>query len=490
MSHISSLISIFGATMNSTVSESFHELKIELSFEDFRVPELQTLNAFIESIPSRDTLILDFILDDGDPINFSPGLVLGEFLIEIQDALVFKENGSKIKLISTIIKNSNKENVNIITVYSLDELTKNLIEQPLLGVMHLFSEIMTNNSCVYFMMYEQTNDFHSTTFYFLHDINDINDINKSSCDRSEIIKKRNGVCNFLNASQYNFLPEDFHLITRSSNQQLNRVMDKMANIFSLIFISDISSFERDTQKIRIKVNGYRSIENDLIYSDISPDGEKEYFDLYSWVYNEGNINDKIGLARNILSIHVPDNNLLCVSKGLLSSVQSAYKIYLKDNVEQYVAVKNKVNEFLFELSSKIMKKADTFVDTFKKNFVGLFTFFLAVFLRSILTSSNTPVFTREVTYIELIFLGISFLYLLISIWETHVDLEKVKEEYNRLENRYTDLLVPEDIKTIFNYGKDCTEDVESAKNKVTAFSVIWFLTLLINYIVLFKIGRF
>ncbi|HBW37736.1 hypothetical protein [Desulfosporosinus sp. BICA1-9] len=487
MSHFSSLTSIFGTTINSTVSESFHELKIEMSFNDFRVPEIKILNAFIESIPSRDTLILNFILDDGDPINFSPGLVLSEFLIEIQDALIYKENGSKVNLILTIVKNSNKENVNVITIYSLDELTRNLLNQSLLGVMHLFSQVMINNSCVYFMMYEQTDDFHSATFYFLHEINDINE---SSCDRSRILKKRNDVCNFLNASQYDLLPEDFHLITRSSNQALNGLMDKMANIFSLIFISDISSFERDTQKIRIKVNGYKSIENELIYSEISPDGEKEYFDLYSWVYNEGNINDKIGLARNILSIHVPNDNLLCVRKGLLSSVQSAYKIYLKDNVEQYVAVKNKVNEFLFELSSKIMKKADTFVDTFKKNFIGLFTFFLIVFLRSILISSDNPVFTKEVTYIELIFLGVSLLYLLMSIWEAHVDLKKVEKDYKRLEERYDDLLVPEDIQIIFNDGKDCAEDVESAKKKIIAYSIIWFLTLMLNYIVLCEIGQF
>ena len=30
---------------------------------------------------------------------------------------------------------------------------------------------------------------------------------------------------------------------------------------------------------------------------------EEYFEIYKWVYNGGNLNDKIGLARNIISLH-------------------------------------------------------------------------------------------------------------------------------------------------------------------------------------------
>ncbi|WP_211047310.1 hypothetical protein, partial [Pectobacterium versatile] len=69
--------------------------------------------------------------------------------------------------------------------------------------------------------------------------------------------------------------------------------------------------------------------------EIDPAKSMVLFDIYEWIYNQGNFVDKIGLARNIISIHTQDNSILNIPKSVLKSIESSFDIYLKDNVKQY-----------------------------------------------------------------------------------------------------------------------------------------------------------
>jgi len=62
-------------------------------------------------------------------------------------------------------------------------------------------------------------------------------------------------------------------------------------------------------------------------------------EIFDWVYTDGNYTDKIGLARNLISIHLKNDNLLTLDEGTIHSLESGYDIYLKDNVKQYIEIK-------------------------------------------------------------------------------------------------------------------------------------------------------
>ncbi|XRP53867.1 hypothetical protein AAG928_002935 [Enterobacter hormaechei] len=137
------------------------------------------------------------------------------------------------------------------------------------------------------------------------------------------------------------------------------------------------------------------------------------FDIYEWVYNQGNFVDKMGLARNIISIHAQDNSILNIPKSVLKSIESSFDIYLKDNVKQYIEIKNKISEFIITQNDKASDITKNMFSTLKTSFWSIITFFISVFLVKIVTDKSFDgIITKETLIVTFMFLIFSEIYLI------------------------------------------------------------------------------
>ncbi len=222
--------------------------------------------------------------------------------------------------------------------------------------------------------------------------------------------------------------------------------------------------------------------NDISFDDIDINSLVEYYDIYKWVFNGGNLSDKIGLARNIICIHLKNKNLLELGENTLDSIKSSHEIYLKQNIQQYIDVKNKMTEILFDMSQKSSEMVEKFTRSFKNNLFAFITFFSTVLVMNIISSGKlTNIFTRDITVISYVLILGSFVFLIHSILEKRTELKRFTETYDRLKKSYYDILEPNDINKIFNNDKYHYKDKKYVKNKIVLYSIAWLFIIVIIY---------
>jgi hypothetical protein len=220
---------------------------------------------------------------------------------------------------------------------------------------------------------------------------------------------------------------------------------------------------------------------------MSVDGASQYFEIHKWLYNEGNLSDKAGLVRNIITIHLRNNSLLELEDNTLASIRSSHEIYLKQNVQQYIEVKNKIVDSLNDMAQKAGGMVDMFTGTLKNNFLGIITFFVStVVLNAVSGEEDGVIFSTQIAMISYGLLLISGLFLIASIWEIIQDINRFKNNYKRIRSYYGDILNDGDIEKIFCNDRYHKEDISYVWSKTKFYSVIWVITLVAFYLIIYK----
>lgn len=165
-------------------------------------------------------------------------------------------------------------------------------------------------------------------------------------------------------------------------------------------------------QVKLQIVGQRSIDYAFKIDDV--EGNRVLYKIYDWIYSGGSSIDKAIIARNIICLHCKYEPLLKVDTKILASIQSNYNLYLKDNVTQYLEMRNKVAEFISDIMSRTGEYATDLLDKFKTNIIAVFGFLFSVILANIVSDQPLDnIFTRDITIIlELVLVG-SVGYLLI-----------------------------------------------------------------------------
>ena len=164
---------------------------------------------------------------------------------------------------------------------------------------------------------------------------------------------------------------------------------------------------------------------------------------------------------------------------VIASIQSNYKLYLKNNVKEYLELKNKVAEFINNTLAKTGEYATALLDKFKSNLIAIFGFLFSVILANIVSDQPLDnIFTRQITVLmESVVLG-SFVYLCICYGQFRFEVKKVYESYEYLKANYESILTVEDIREIFNNDKMLTTMKETIKRSEIFFVSVWIISLI------------
>lgn len=191
------------------------------------------------------------------------------------------------------------------------------------------------------------------------------------------------------------------------------------------------------------------------------------------------------LARNIISLHCRYSALTDLDEKTLSSIQSNYQIYLKDNVSQYIDLKNKLAQFICDVVSKTGDYATMLLGDLKKNLIAIFGFLFTVILANIVSDQPLQnIFTREITVILEVVIAGSVIYLIICHIESQYKLCKIKRTYYLLKDNYKGLLSDVDLQESFNGDKIITDTVRSVERGIWIYTIIWFVFLIVLLLIL------
>lgn len=457
--------------------ENDERLTCSLISTQFEPASSQILKSNSSFLQTRDSLTLTITFGDADPISFySESADFEPFLQQLNEEYQH-QIGETIKADLQIIK---KKDASRITIYNLDCFYTSLKDLSIAQAMAVFHRALLHADQAIFQVVNLAEPFYTATLYFCPiDVS----CNHVAFERRKKIESLRAVSYFTGIDERTLVPDDFKILKgNSQNQTFCSYLDHLSVVLSLIYLFDITSLNEN--QLEYKVNGYKSFKGVVDIKSLPLDSVGEYFSIYQWVYSGGNLNDKIGLARNIISLHFEKAGEILLKGNPFQSIQSSYKVYEKQNIKQYIEIRNKISDQLLDFNNRANKIIDVFASGFQKSALALVTFYFSAIAIKVLGQGQfLNVFTLDATLLSIAFLSGSLIYYFIARWEVVQQRERFVKSYEHLKDRYTDLLDALDIQRILNNDKEFTADLKFIDSKLKAYSRMWWIFLLILFLV-------
>lgn len=206
-----------------------------------------------------------------------------------------------------------------------------------------------------------------------------------------------------------FLPSDFYLQQRTGVADIDEFMDRACAVLCATYLATSSQISTP-ESLSYKLLGYKSVEGEVGFAQLVP-ALPGLYKIYDWAYGAGGSADRIGLARNVISLHVDRLEELSVSRSLWNAIQSNYQIYLRGNVASYLEVKSKIAEFLVESTAKAHALVEGLVESLKNSVFVMLTFLLTVVVVNGLKDNG-----GEVIFSDAYFWVVVMLCVVLSAW--------------------------------------------------------------------------
>ena len=430
----------------------------------------------LKNISSRDEIAIHFFeTEDSDSIDYlsTNRNSWSEFIHELKSKNIQQ---SKIK-----IHIEKKSQEGLVSIYDIDSFTKYINSLSLSQFIAVINSFFSN-SWGFEIQDEYYHQWKTNTIAFLRKNSTMNFHDIGNIDRKNRISDARKLC-YSEIKKYNLIPEDFYCSEIDITNPLQKTFLKACMIYMCSFIFDYSIFKNDVYEY--KINGFKTLSEQIDIKTISNikvdiNSCRAIYDIYRWIYLGGNSTDKINIARYIISL-----NINCMTLQLnplaFESILSNYKIYEKQNVTQYLEMRNQLSELLINLQEKIMNIMDTFIGDFKKNILTLVSFFISVIVIEVVSNGDfTHGFTNEIIGLSSLFLLISFGLLIYSRWELTQKLNLYNKHYNQIKERYKDVLSDIELENIFEECDPQKNDTNAhfVKKQKKYYSILWFLSII------------
>lgn len=465
-----------------SVSEIDKEFECILSAKVFKSIELDKIEKDFDFLRPKDILSFTIEFGQANPVSFNSTITnFKDFKDNLNDEYIHQE-GEEIRATFQIIKENIENNI---TIYDLDTFTKTLSELTIAQVYVIFNRVLFNSTLINFIVLNLDHSFNTQNVYF-STVSSYEPLQKIS-NRQKQIENVLTASNYTNIKEHNLCPDDFQIV--NFNLKYNKLcllFNHYSAILSVIYLFDITTINNN--QLEFKINGYKSIKGIIDIQNFKT-GIDDYYNIYNWVYSGGNLNDKIGLARNIISLHFEKSGEIELKGNSFTSIQSSYKVYEKQNIKQYIEIRNKISDQLIDFNTRANKLIETFASGFQKSGLALVTFYIsAIAIRVLAKGDFSNVFSFDATMLSIAFILSSFIYYKVARWEVIVQKKRFEESYKNLKDRYLDLLDKDDIQRILNDDKEFNSDVNFIDEKLKNYSNLWkwfLIILLLTTIMLF-----
>lgn len=418
-------------------------------------------------IPARDEIRIFLSLENEDPFIIVRNSDEAEYRAFIEEALEDETVTAKIEINKALVDGR----FSIYRFYKFVEDISGLSIEEVLKTFSIFLDGVEKN--IVFELFDSSNIFYTKTMYFLP---------AGNCEIECIFNRtqRLLVCRdnsyFYNQDSYGLLPDDFKIEVGYEGNPLKELFMKLETIVAACFISSNAMIQGGEMKLQIM--GQRSVDYVCCLNKITRN--QVLYKIYDWIYSGGSSIDKAIIAKNIICLHCKYEPLLKLDEKVLSSIQSNYNLYLKDNVRQYLELKNKVAEFISDIVSRTGEYATELLDKFKANVIAIFGFLFSVVIAGIVSDQPlNNIFTKDITIILELVLAGSVVYLFICYGQSKYQMNKVYESYEKLKKSYDMILTEEDIQECFQGDRLILDMKKTIGKSEKIYLFLWVVFLLV-----------
>lgn len=474
-SFVNDLIKLFFNSDFKVVISSFDSFKVsaKLKADEVFYPSVDDLSGFLKLVEGKN---LQFSFGGfGNSVRFSTNKNdYSKKLSELKQEIQALDYNDPVEFELEVLDFRSDSSVDIFDKNTFFLYLSTLNAQTLLEEFSKFSF----DKKIEFRFWEDISSFNTDSIYFISTYpNNGNHLDSPSINkqkRERFIADRAKVSHFVNAKNNCLIPDDFKVVSGHAHNGITDILNGIFGVLCLTFISDFSSIHDNHLDVQIK--GYKKVLDTLSFSEMKIANHDEFYNIYSWVYSEGSFVDKIGVARNVISIHLVDGRLLNIGGGVLDSVLSGYDLYLKENVKQYIEIKNKINDFLYSQSDKSQALVESVFSTIKTSIWGFSTFFISVFLLRVVSGKTFGgVVTGEILSVSILLVFISWLYVLFTFDVLKKDKVRLLSKYQEVRDRYLDLMNENDLDRIMKTEEIKAKEEAYIDERAKSYRRLWFL---------------
>lgn len=438
--------------------------------------EESAFHSLLKGISASDRFVLSITVENNTPVTLTKREDLSAFLKHLQESFELYEEHEKIILRLEIVKGLVKN------IYAFDKFQEFWAESNTINILSVLGSILERTGVLSFPFVESKQEpFYSGFIVF--------GLKTTAPKENSQIRLQDN-CHFGNAEFSSLSPYHFFLLNRPTNENyITRKMDVLSTLFSIIYIFDITSIQDG--KLHYKLNGYKSHEGSLTIDESFVKSTKIYFEVFDWIYSSNsNVSEKLGIARNILSIYLKED-IRDLDENILPSIKSAFKTYLKENVDRYIEIRSSILHELEWVSQKAGDIVEKHLVNYKRSIFSFISFFASVFILQVLRSESLiNIFSKEATILSLAFLVISLLYLGFSLWTVSTERKRLRRKYGNIKSRYKDLLIQEDIDKILNKDAEFNYEMSYVDRQTLSYTILWILTIIVLIIAVFMVSNY
>lgn len=453
-----------------------------LKFKTDSLPELNTfyeIEKLLEEYPKRDLFNMcikssedDFfnVTMENDNLEYSGS----EYIVKNNNINDIISNFNRIRIkedkLEVTIKIKKDYKNKFISIYSVEDFIQWVLEKDIYQTITFFSELYKYAEYIAFISYDEEIKVLTETFQMLKQQEEVK---VYGINRKHILDCKLDITN-IQKVELNVIPEDFNVREYEyKDNKLEKRLNCIRDILSIIYISDISLIEENFSEF--KINGYRSSEFKIFYKDIEQKSKNDkLYDIYRWIYNDGNLIDKSTIARNIISLHCRHQSILELDDESLSSIKTNYTYYLKTNTDEFLEEKKNLRLSIIEEGKLLSETLYELIANMGKNLLAYFTFLATLIVSNTLTQGNFKnIFTFEVVQIITIIILGSFLFLIYSNIKTYYKKRKIEDYVEDLIVGYGVLLGTENVEKIINSTKSYSNIKSEFIKKQIIISILW-----------------
>ena len=458
---------------NINIVERLDTVEASFTIKFKELPNVETLHSLCNIVPERDNLKFKIINDSNDIVSITNNQN------ELSDFSTLTSNLELDDYLEIKVEIDKHVSDGKLSIYDFDSFSNDLIARSTPEILNWFSKCLSGKTSLKFEVYDYDISFSTRTMAFESSENAIFD---PKIDRNQRLKSCRETACFYNMNTFEVIPDDFIIegVIRSG-EFLKPLFGKLATILSICYIA--SSALMSDESVNVQINGQRITSHDLLLNDIQED--ENWQNIYTWIFTDGNSTDKALIAHNIISLHCKFEAFLKIDKTVFEAIRTNYKLYLRNNVDKYLNLKQDIAEFIQNVVCQTGDYAIAILGKFKANLIAIFGFLFTVVLTKIgVTQKWNEIFTRHTVYIIELFLMGSLVYLGICFCETRFKLKKIKQGYNELKNNYQGLLSTVEINEAFGNDNLMTSTEHSVNKGTIWWSIIWGLLLLAPIVII------
>ncbi len=452
--------------------ESRKIYEASFSFQAEAPLQYRELMGVMQNVPTRDDIKIYLSTENEERLVLNKESKEADYKNFVRELLEHERIYAKIEINKGIQDNR-------FSVYCFDRFAEDLIQLSIAEALDVFSMLLNESEdFIIFELFDNKTIFYTKTMFFVspenHEIN-------IEFSRDHRLQECREISYFYNQDVYELLPDDFKIIVGYEGNPFADLFQRLQTILSLCMLASNSSIQQG--KLKVQIMGQRSVE--YTYDLEKIEGNSILYKVYDWIYAGGCSIDKALIARNIICLHCRYEPLQQMDSKVLAAIQSNYNLYLKEDVMQYLELKNKVAEFISGIVSKTGEYATELLDKFKTNLIAIFGFLFTVIIANIVSDQPVDnIFTRDITAIlEIVLVG-SVVYLFISYRQSKFQLEQVYDSYDKLKESYNQILSVDDIKECFQDDKIILDMKETIDIKQKRYLKMWICFLVVLLICL------